>query len=86
LKKDEKSKPVVINQISKVLAENLKKTDGLSNIKKKWEERKNKYIEDIKNKENDELTWRQNTKTLTTKKSAGNLKGVPSSVTNSNNK
>lgn len=77
MKKDEKSKPVVINQISKVLAENLKKTDGLSNIKKKWEERKNKYIEDIKNKENDELTWRQNTKTLSSKKSAGNLKGVP---------
>lgn len=31
-----------INQISKVLAENLKKTDGLNNIKKKWEEKKNK--------------------------------------------
>jgi len=37
----EKSKPV-INQISKALAENLKKNDGLSNIKKKWEERKSK--------------------------------------------
>lgn len=41
MKKDDKSKPV-INQISKVLAENLKKTDGLTNIKKKWEERKAK--------------------------------------------
>lgn len=41
VKKDDKSKPL-INQISKVLAENLKKTDGLSNIKKKWEERKAK--------------------------------------------